>query len=137
MATHYLNAPVEFDFELIGISSHVKDYRLAWAINKALRWNFVRQDDIHVSSRTGGSSHALYTHYDELEKIHWSLIENITPNGLLLPELSQWDFVVKAELPSGELDDVVVRQFRSVPFVLAVMELSTLKLKSKDNLIFA
>lgn len=33
---HFLENDFEFEFQLIGISCHEKDYRICWALNQAL-----------------------------------------------------------------------------------------------------
>ena len=42
MAT--LSFEYDYDFQLIGLYCHVKDYRLAWALNKRFEFDFVKQE---------------------------------------------------------------------------------------------
>ena len=37
----------EFDFSLLGISCHAKDYRISWALNNSLNIKLKKEDDIH------------------------------------------------------------------------------------------
>jgi hypothetical protein len=38
----------EFDFELFGMSTAAKGYKLAWEINRVLGIHFVKKDDLRV-----------------------------------------------------------------------------------------
>jgi hypothetical protein len=137
MATHYLDVVYDFDFVLVGISSHIKDYRLAWSLNKALHWKLERRKDAEASQKSGTSRHALFVYNDPVDKALFSLIENGTEEGCFMPELAQWDFLLKADVPSGELDPNVIKKLREVSHVQAVLTLQIDRLKSKDNLIFS
>ena len=37
-----------FDFELLGIVSPIRDYRMAWLVNKELELNLVKADDLEL-----------------------------------------------------------------------------------------
>lgn len=137
MATHYLDVVYEFDFALLGISSHIKDYRLAWSLNNALRWKLERKRDVEVMQKESVSRHALFVFQDPVDKTVFSLIENGTEKGWLIPELAQWDFLLKVDLPGGEMEPAMVKKLRSVAHIQAVLTLHTDKLRSKENLIFS
>lgn len=137
MATHYLDFEFEYDFDLIGISSHVKEYRLVWAINKMMNWNLTRKNDHSIAQKNGFSEHAVYEFFDGLDKSTYTLIENHSPDGFLLPELPQWDFVLKVEHHHNEMDIEVFRALKKINLVQAITVLTTEKLKSKQNLIFS
>jgi hypothetical protein len=137
MATHILEYKEEYDFELIGISSHEKDYRLVWAINKSLKWALFRKPDLEVQLKSNKSMHASFEYRDPIDKRLYTLIENHGSEGYLLPEMTSWDFVLKVEDSYDDLSQDFYRQLRKTTFVLAVAPLVTEKLKSKQNLIFA
>jgi hypothetical protein len=137
MATHILEYKEDYDFEVVGISSHEKDYRLVWAINKALKWSLGRKPDIQVPLKAGKSLHACFEYRDPIDKCTYTLIENHGSEGYLLPEMISWDFIIKVEEFNGELDSSFFKQLRKTSFVLAAAPLLTEKLKSKQNLIFA
>ena len=58
MAFHTLEIEDEYDFEIIGVSSHEKDYRLAWSLNKTLGWRLVRIEDAVVEGKRSTTHHA-------------------------------------------------------------------------------
>ena len=50
---HLLEEKYEFDFNLLGICCHEKDYRLCWAVNSTLRLNLSKtKDDIEFVLQT-------------------------------------------------------------------------------------
>lgn len=137
MATHILEYKEDYDFEVVGISSHEKDYRLVWAINKSLKWALCRKPDVEVHIKSGKSLHACFEYKDPIDKRIYTLIENHGTEGYLLPEMTSWDFVIKVEESYSDLEPDFYRQLRRTSFVLAAAPLVTEKLKSKQNLIFA
>ena len=44
MAKFILEEELEFDFKLLGISSHVQDYRLCWTVNRTLDLDLIKSD---------------------------------------------------------------------------------------------
>jgi hypothetical protein len=137
LAVYHLDSAIEFDFELVGISSHEKDFRLCWALNKALGWNLVRMEDVVLDSKDGESSHARFVYVDPANKMTYTLIENTAPEGTLIPEKAQFDFLLLIESNGQEVPERLYRELRKVSFVLAAFPLMTDKLKSKQNLIFS
>lgn len=43
-----LHVEPTFDFELLGIVSPIRDYRMAWLVNKELDLNLVKADDLEL-----------------------------------------------------------------------------------------
>ena len=125
-----------YDFELIGISSHEKNYRLAWAMNKGMGWKLARMKDIVINGKHETSSHAQFQFAHPVEQTIVTLIDNKTEDGFLLPELHQFDYVLKIEDAYTDIDDLFYKRLRSVSFVLAVHSLDISKLKSRQNLVY-
>ena len=49
---YHLEEEYEYDFELFGISTHEKDYRLCWAINNSLKISLERtSEDVELIFR--------------------------------------------------------------------------------------
>ncbi|HEY8403562.1 MAG TPA: IPExxxVDY family protein [Flavobacteriales bacterium] len=136
MAVYTLEIEEEYDFELIGISSHVHDYRLAWALNKHMEWQLTRQNDVPIRQHKHMSYHSLFEFEHELEMIFIALMGNKSPDGYLLPELQQFDYVLKIENLQHELTDDFVRQLRKTPLIQAVMIVDAERIKSRQNLIY-
>ena len=131
---------INYDFELFGIISSLKDYKLAWQINHELKLTFVKVEDheayhtktnrVEVSSfehlAQGTVMHLLsnkvYKQYDEQQEY-------------LVPELKQFDYFLRKE---GEVNDVTnftnkLKQINGIEFITNI---DLMKLKSKENFIF-
>jgi hypothetical protein len=121
---------------LIGISCHEKEYRLAWSLNQLLGWNLARVEDVLNPDQKTHCEHACFVFEDEEMRTVFTLVENATSQGALLPELLKWDYLLKIEY-NVEIDsDQLLRTIRKSPFVLAAIPLLVEKLKLKQNLIF-
>jgi hypothetical protein len=137
VAVYHLDIEEDYyDFELVGISSHEKDYRLAWAMNRKLNWKLSRRADIVLVQKYAESRHAQFRYVHPVEQTIITLIDNKTEDGFLLPELQQFDYVLKIDDAYKAADDAFYRKLRTVPFVLAVHVLDIARLKSKQNLIY-
>ncbi len=119
---HKLKLDFDIDFQLIGIASHENDYRLSWAINKALNLELAKTHDLIVNhpKHKIEIGYSLYHFEDELEYLSYSLISNKSENGFLLPEKNNIDFILKV---SGSLDinilNLIIRKLNNVEIVLA------------------
>ena len=72
----------DYDFLLIGITTHEKDYRLCWLINKQLNLMFERIKDIEVCNRKTNivSSFSVYEHIIEPDLLSYFIICNVKSN---------------------------------------------------------
>ena len=71
--------------QLFGLSSHVRDYRLCWSLNNSL------SIDLEKSSSPAGA--VTFICVDKEQELRYTLIQNRTISGLLVPELKQADFL--------------------------------------------
>ncbi len=124
-------------YKLLGISSHENDYRLSWALNSDLGFNFCKTENLTVQPN------------DEEEKLEFSvfqsvsqnsqqkmyLISNRCPNGFLIPEMKNIDFFLQVfgEINQEEIDTIVSR-LKPIDIVSAVFEIIPDKLKKPENL---
>ena len=139
MATHYLGMDEEehFEFEMFGISSRERDFRLAWSLNVTLGWELERGDDLETQQRLGNSYHTRFVYQDPEDQTTFILLANRSEEGMMLPEWSQFDYLLKVKDAPVFSGEDLCRVLRKVPMVLAAFPLSLEKLKSKYNLINA
>ncbi|MCB0381697.1 MAG: IPExxxVDY family protein, partial [Flavobacteriales bacterium] len=52
MSKIILSLEEDYDFALLGISCHTKDYRLCWELNKVLNFDLVRSTDLEINKTT-------------------------------------------------------------------------------------
>ena len=135
MPVYHLHIDVEFDFRLVGITCHEKDYRLAWSLNRLLGWNLERQEDL-VLTNSEVAKFALYTFRPEDENALYTLLSNKSAGELWLPELPHYDYLLKMEDIQEEPDDILYRKLRSIPMVVAAFPVIVDKLRMKQNLLW-
>jgi len=51
LGKHTLKIEYDFDFVLIGISSHEKDYRICWALNNVLGLDLTKKNSLEIKSK--------------------------------------------------------------------------------------
>lgn len=123
-----------FEFSLLGISCHLKDYRLAWGLNKTLDLSLEKQETgVKNNSSKKPVQHNLFTYTNE-DGVVFSLIKNRS-DIYLAKELTHADYFLKIE---GEIEreEEIVDEIKSTKGVLAVFQLIVEDLKAKDSFIF-
>ena len=134
-----LEEEYEYDFRLIGISCHEKDYRICWGLNSRLRLSLAKEGrgvEVLIKKTNEFSKHALYSYFQEETENEFILLNNRSSSGHLLPERSQADylFLIK-ESYDVNLEELIFK-IKSIPFVLTAFEVKVGDLKSKENLLF-
>lgn len=135
-----LKVDYTYDFGLLGISSVVRPYKLAWWLNKELNVRLVRIDDHQVDNKLEES--CAYTHY-----LHQTLLTTIRlfknkPNQpesskwALVPEYPSFDFIVMFKSDDLDLGSRLQSTLRNIVSIELVAFLPLAALKSKDNFIF-
>lgn len=135
-----LEIEYSYDFDLLGIISSARGFKLAWDINKKLGIHLVKEADLTIQFRdkTAGS----YTHFlseTPLNKIR--LFRNKpgdmeATKNLLIPEFPHFDFILMTQgvdtMDSNRLQEYL-RRISSVELA-AFIPLAALR--SKDYFIF-
>lgn len=142
MKKNRLESDYEVDFELLGIVCNKKEYKLAWHLNEAFNINLLKQEDIRIEYADNTSiliSNYLYkgTHHS-LELLKNKLVASAHPKfKLLIPELNQFDYLLKIRDEAGELTienvSVIIKE---IPIIEYAMRLNFDHLKSKENLLY-
>lgn len=102
---------------LVGICSHENDYRLCWALNKALGLTLARCTDLE------GSSHARFEHVDPDLGVTWSLVSNSGPEGLLIKEQPRTDYFLMVDEELGVDPDELLGRVKNIEFILTAFPL--------------
>ena len=130
----------QYDFELLGLVSPVKDYKMAWLINQSLDIKLVRTSDFEPE----------FLHQPQLkisqfleEKDHGfiQLLKNrsLSEGGnalYLVPELKMFDYFLLIQDQTFELDiNAYIGRLSQVKYIQNAVKLDISKLKSKENLL--
>lgn len=162
MGKHTLKIEYDYDFVLIGISSHEKDYRICWALNNTLGLDLTKNESLEIKSKkqTTPSYFSLFNYENEDEFMEYIVIANIsenkpfpskentlfgkgvkesqsTENGILIPEHKQMNcfFVIRGEIDEHKIEDII-RKIKEIDIVLTAISIDVMTLKSRINLIF-
>lgn len=142
MKKNKLDGGYAIDFELFGLVCNKKEYKLAWYLNQALDITLVKQADIKIEY--ADSTSILISNYTyETDFIAIELLQNkLVGSGniktkLLMPELKQFDFLLKFKDQTDELtSENVSAIIKDVSIVEYAMRLKFDSLKSKENLLY-
>lgn len=136
MAKFTLELEEDFDFQLIGIFSHSKDYRLCWEINRAFDFDLLKGENFTVHSKNNIQEHSFFSFSEEENMLEYYLISNRSEGGLLIPEEKcDYFLLIKGHFRVEALKDLK-KQLNQLKPVLASSIIEVEELKSRDNLIF-
>ncbi|MES1223463.1 MAG: IPExxxVDY family protein [Bacteroidota bacterium] len=139
LAIKKLSIDDDYDFSLVGISSHSKDYRLCWSVNNQLGTAFVKKEDLKVELVKSHeiSLFSFYEHEDEENFNMQYIIANNGTSGMLLPEHRNLDYfwMIKGNFTKQNMRDLL-EKLSKVEAVITCLEMDVATLKSKQNLIF-
>jgi hypothetical protein len=136
MSTTKLEFDYDYDFFLIGIFCHYKDYRLAWSINEHTDIEFVRHEDYVLEIKDVEQRFSMFGHYVDSQDLYYYLINNRSENGFLIPEKKDVDFFMMVDgLIERSRKDGLIGEIRALPEVLSATEIVPAQLNSKQNLI--
>lgn len=135
-----LQVNIPCDFDLLGIVSPAREYKLAWSLNQSLGLKLAKSQDLvinFVNDRSIIISNFIFT----TSHCTFRLLKNYALAGsaadFLLPELKNLDYflLIKNESDTFELDSFVKR----LPEIDAVQSFTAINvdnLDNKENLIF-
>lgn len=130
----------EFDFDMLGISSHHNDYRLAWSLNAELGLHLELTEPYVVGHLKKGvvvnSSHSMYEFHDKENLVTYYLIRNKEAGKFLIPEKPSVDFFMFIH-ERGMVDlEPFGKKVRDVSSVLAIFHFEPEDLPSAQNIVF-
>lgn len=138
MGKHTLEIEYDYDFVLIGISSHEKDYRICWALNNQLGLNLIKTDALEIKDKKQDepSFFSLFSFELPDEFMEYFIIANRSEKGLLIPEQKQVDyfFIIRGEIENDKVMEVI-RLIKESSLVQTAFRVDVNALKSKQNLI--
>jgi len=125
-------------FTLLGISCHLRDYRLSYLFNHHLGFSLIKRDDLRIISSPdkGQTEFSFYSYRNEERLNTFYLIANRSQSFILVPEMKQFDFllIVEGRYNKGE-KNVMIKTIRSLPGVLTVFEINFTEIKNYESLL--
>jgi len=123
-------------YTLLGISCHLKDYRLSFLLNQVLDLEFIKMDDLlaAVAPRKTTDSFSCYFGKDDDHFNSYYLLSNRGEESVLLPELRQTDFLMLVEGPfkKGQKDQLL-SSIRAIQNILTAFEIRFETIRNYEN----
>jgi hypothetical protein len=140
LKTQKLILEYDYDFVLIGIVAAVREFKLAWHLNKMLQLDLRKVSDLQYDFLKDCnffiSNFIFETEYSSFRLLKNRSVEFINvKKPYLLPELKQYDYFV---IMSGEYAAYygeMVNKLRDIPVIELANTLDTELLPSKENLL--
>ncbi|HEY9005521.1 IPExxxVDY family protein [Ohtaekwangia sp.] len=130
----------EYDFELLGLTSTARGYKLAWEINQALHVQLVKQPDLVVGFKNNEEKYfSFYAYETQINRL--KLFKNKPSEGepgkyFLIPEFPHFDFIILAAMKDQYTHPQLLELIKSISSVQFVTFIPLEGLKSKSNFIF-
>mgnify|MGYP003630255315 CR=1 FL=1 len=139
-------------FIVIALHTTLEDFALVYGLNDTIKARFVRaRKNFNLAEN---KSFPFFEWDDQFQDMYWVLVSNhsseqeqILNNDLfqneatytkprLIPEYKDVDYLLKIETEKEFDTSKLIKNILMLPRVMAAYEISTEKLKSKNNLIF-
>ena len=135
---YVLDEEYEYDFDLVGICCHEKDYRLCWGLNNALNISLEKsEENIEIIfNKKSNPSFPVFIFESEKEHTIYYLISNKSDNNLLISEKKHIDFFFMIKSSDESNISGILDKIKSISFVLTAHSVVVDELKSKEHLIF-
>ena len=129
-----------FDFELLGIVSPIREYRMAWLVNQELDLNLVKADDLELeflnADKLEIAQYFLSLPHGFIQLLKNKAINSTQQLAYLIPELKNLDYFLLVQDETEELDLInFVKKLSQNPLVQSIVRIDISKLKSKENLL--
>lgn len=134
-----LEIEYSFDFELLGIRTSMKGYKLAWHLNSLLNTRLSKQQDLVIQLKKGNAAYDHFSFVTPLNSLHLfrnkpADSENAVP--VLIPEFPHFDFILMTQSEENLSGNRLQEYLRQVPSVELAALIPLSALKSKENFIF-
>ncbi len=137
-----LEISYDFDFELIGIVSSERSFKLAWLLNNSLHLNLARISDFDLEFSNGiNLSFANFIHRTEHNS--YQLLKNKAleyeeiPKPFLLPELKEFDYLLRIDNMTKGINIESIKEILTSLSQIQLCQIIDLEnVKEKENLIY-
>jgi hypothetical protein len=129
-----------FDFELLGLVSPIREYRMAWLINQEMDLNLVKADDLELeflnASKLEISQYFLSLPHGFIQLLKNKALNSSQQLAYLIPELKNLDYflLVQDETEQVQLS-AFIDQLSKNSLIQSIVRIDISKLKSKENLL--
>ncbi|MEQ8473728.1 MAG: IPExxxVDY family protein [Marinoscillum sp.] len=142
MKKNRLASDYPFDFELIGIVSSAKEYKLAWHLNQLNEFHLIKEEDVRIEFSDNKQIRvSILQDENEFNKVHLIknklVSSNSSINQYLIPELQQFDYFIKMSSQTEEnWANELLLKLKDIPAIDYSLLIDISRIKMKDNLLF-
>lgn len=136
-----LQIDFEYDFRVLGLIAAVREYKLAWSLNRHMHWHLIKETDHVLDFKS--DQRLVVSHFAFLrEHSGFRLLKNraVESSGVskpfLIPERKNYDYwlLVYGDPLENEFQDLLL-QIQALTAVQYIKEEPLDDLRSKDNFI--
>jgi hypothetical protein len=122
---HRLKLDPDFsEYQIFGLSTHLKDYKLCWHINKALQQNLIRYPALSVPE-SEQLLYSLFVHREAYEQIDLYLLSNFSNHVPWFVKAKHFHyFFIIGGSPLNSLIVEIEKNLKMIPQMLLVTRLS-------------
>jgi len=135
-----LDIEYSYDFDLLGIISPLKGYKLAWEINNSLEVKLVKEKDLSITFKSGQEANFSYFSFQSevsvLKLFKNKPVETEQLKSVLVPEFPHYDFILLSQSDDPGKSNRLQEVLRHIPSVELVAFIPLSALKSKNYFIF-
>ena len=129
-----------YDFEVLGLVSPVKDYKMAWLINRQLDLDLIKWEDLEIEFLSDPqlkiSQYFLSLPHGFVQLLKNKAINSQNQVSYLIPELKTMDYFLLVQDQTFQISiNTFANKLAEIPFIHNVMKLDITKLKSRENLL--
>ena len=135
-----LDIEYTFDFNLFGLISTVKAYKMAWELNHVLGAKLIKMEDYEVQLKAGSPQR--YAHYAQGNEVSVLKLFRNRPNeesgakDSLVPEHPHFDFILLTQGEAFDDHNRLQELLRNIPSIELAAFIPLATLKSKEHFIF-
>ncbi len=122
------------EYITIGISSHLKEYKLCWYINQILKINLSKFEDFSLERKNSGKENFSFFYCnDNNTRINFFFVANKNQNMTLLEKIPEADFLlmIKGNFVSKKITDLTTA-LKKVNNVLTVFQVNMASVKEMN-----
>lgn len=133
---HRLREEYTFSCLLFGLVSSAPPHTLCWHLNKCLDLGLTYKGEQQLKQKNRSLGFDYYRYRDPLTQAAWTLTVNRDEEGILVPELKKFDYLLLIDEHDFVNEQQVLIELRKNTAVLGCYTFPIETLKSRDNLIF-
>jgi len=126
------------DYTVFAITTNSTGFQVCDTINKLFSIEMKGNKPIDIAQQNGNIvSFSLFSCYDQIRKVQFSLIENSTPEGVLTDSIKNISFFLKVAPLSNERDiEEYTKQLSSIPEFRFIQKVAKENFKPKQKKAF-